>query len=112
MVFILKPQYDAEQIQKQIDNFLYERGMNISNQKTKVTATQTGFDFRWQFKVLSNGKFISSPSKENYKNSKKKIKFVVNNSTHDADEKIKLRPIVRGWRNYHKHCNMSKHTRI
>jgi ribosome-interacting GTPase 1 len=38
MIFILKPQDDAEQIQQQIDHFLSERGMSISQEKTKVTA--------------------------------------------------------------------------
>jgi RNA-directed DNA polymerase len=112
MVFILKPEDDAEQIQKQIENFLYERGMNISQKKTKVTTTQTGFDFLgWHFRVLLNGKFLSMPSKDSYRDIKNKIKAVVNNSTYGADEKSKLLgPIVRGWKNYHKHCNMSKHT--
>jgi retron-type reverse transcriptase len=77
MIFILKPQDDAEQIQKQIDHFLSERGMNISQEKTKVTAAQTGFDFLgWHFKVLRNGKFLSTPAKDNYENVKKKIKAV------------------------------------
>ena len=55
--------------------------MNISHKKSKVTTTQTGFDFLgWHFKVLPNGKFKSSPSKENYINIKKKIKPIINNS--------------------------------
>ena len=111
MVFILKPQDDAESIQKQVELFLSERGMNISQKKTRVTTTQTGFDFLgWHFKVRHNGKFMSIPSKENYKKVKKKIKEVANNSTYGADVKSKLLgPIVRGWRNYHKHCDMRKH---
>jgi RNA-directed DNA polymerase len=111
MVFILKPQDDAEHIQTQIEHFLSKRGMNTSQEKTKVSATQTGFDFLgWHFKVLRNGKFLCTPSKDNYRNVKKKIKAVVNNSTYGTETKSKLLgPIVRGWRNYHKHCDMNKH---
>jgi retron-type reverse transcriptase len=112
MIFILKSQDDEKAILKSIETFLFERGMNISQKKTKVTATQTGFDFLgWHFRVLLNGKFLSTPSKDNYRDIKNKIKSVVNNSTHGAEEKSKLLgPIVGVWRNYHKHCNMSKHT--
>jgi 5-methylcytosine-specific restriction endonuclease McrA len=111
MIFILKSQDDEKAILKSIDTFLSERGMNISQKKTKVTATQTGFDFLgWHFRVLRNGKFLSMPSKDNYRDVKKKIKAVVNNSTYGTETKSNLlAPIVRGWRNYHKNCEMRKH---
>ena len=111
MVFILKPNDNAEQILKTVTTFLSERGMNMSQQKTKVNATKNGFDFLgWHFKVRPNGKFLCTPSKKNYDNVKKKIKAVVNNSTYGAETKRDLlAPIVRGWKNYHKHCDMKKH---
>ncbi|MBE9171252.1 hypothetical protein IQ238_28400 [Pleurocapsales cyanobacterium LEGE 06147] len=35
------------------------------------------------------------------------VKHVVNNSNYGAETKVsKLAPIVKGWRNYHKHCKM------
>jgi retron-type reverse transcriptase len=67
MVFILKPQDDAEEILVKIKEFLAERGMNISERKTKLTATTNGFDFLgWHFKVQHNGKFRCVPSADNY----------------------------------------------
>ena len=88
------------------------RGLNIRQRKTKTTTTTSGFDFLgWHFRVLLNGKFQCTPSKKNSKNVIKKIKTVVNDSAIGAAEKSKLlAPVVRGWRNYHKHCNMEKYT--
>jgi RNA-directed DNA polymerase len=108
MVIILQPQDDADKILEQISDFLAARGMKVSEKKTKITATTDGFDFLgWNFKVQKNGKFRSTPSVENYKAFRKKVKAIVNNSNYGAIVKAqKLAPIVRGWRNYHKFCKM------
>ncbi|MBD2249049.1 group II intron maturase-specific domain-containing protein, partial [Nostoc sp. FACHB-888] len=84
------------------------RGMNVSQKKTKVTAATDGFDFLgWHFKVQKNGKFRCSPSVDNFKAFRKKVKHIVNNSNYGATTKAeKLAPVVRGWRNYHKFCKM------
>jgi len=91
MVIILRPEDDAAKILEQIGEFLEARGMNVSEKKTKVTATTDGFDFLgWNFKAF-----------------RKKVKEIVNNSNYGATEKAKrLAPVVRGWRNYHKNCKM------
>jgi len=108
MVIILKPNDDAEAILNRISEFLADRGMKVSERKTKVTATTDGFDFLgWHFKVQKNGKFRSIPSVDNFKAFRKKVKHIVNNSNYGATEKAKrLAPVVRGWRNYHKYCKM------
>ncbi len=109
MVFILKPNEDAGKLLEKIETFLAERGMKISERKTKLTATTDGFDFLgWHFKVQSNGKFKITPSEENFKAFQQKVKKVVNSSNYGATEKAdKLAPIVRGWRNYHRYCDLS-----
>ncbi len=57
MVIILKPQDNAEKILEKISHFLAERGMKISEKKTKITATTDGFDFLgWVRPVLALGK--------------------------------------------------------
>ncbi len=105
MVIILKPKDNAEVILDKISQFLAERGMNISEKKTKLTATTDGFDFLgWHFKVQSNGRFRSTPSTDNFKAFRQKVKHIVNNSNYGATVKAeKLAPVVRGWRN----CNRS-----
>ena len=108
MVIILRPEDDATEILERISEFLRKRGMNVSQKKTKVTAATDGFDFLgWHFKVQKNGKFRSTPSVDNFKAFRKKVKHIVNNSNYGATTKAeKLAPVVRGWRNYHKFCKM------
>ncbi len=108
MVIILKPKDNAEEILGKVKEFLAARGMEISEQKTKITATTDGFNFLgWNFKVQKNGKFRSRPSEDNYAAFRKKVKTIINCSNYGAVVKAeKLAPIVRGWRNYHRHCKM------
>ncbi len=108
LVIILKPQDNAEEILEKIRQFLAERGMNVSERKTKLTATTDGFDFLgWHFKVQNNGKFRCTPSESNYKSFRQKVKAIVNNSAIGSKEKAKLLgPLVRGWRNYHRFSKM------
>ncbi len=106
MVVILKPQDDAEAILEKISQFLAERGMNVNQKKTKITAATDGFDFLgWHFKVQANGKFRSVPSVDNFKAFRQKVKEIVNSPNYGAKVKAKkLAPIVRGWRKYHRYC--------
>jgi RNA-directed DNA polymerase len=108
MVFILKPEHDAKQILECVKKFLAERGMEISEEKTKLTTTTDGFNFLgWNFRTQANGKFRSTPSEDNFKAFRKKVKHIINNSNYGSIVKAeKLAPIVRGWRNYHKFCKM------
>ena len=108
MVFILKPKDDAEKILEKVKEFLAVRGMEISERKTKLTATTDGFDFLgWNFRVQKNGKFRTRPSADNYEAFRKKVKAIINNSNYGAIVKAsKLAPVVRGWRNYHRYCKM------
>ncbi|NEO63942.1 MAG: RNA-dependent DNA polymerase [Moorea sp. SIO4G2] len=109
MVFILKPKDDAEKILQKVKEFLAERGMEISEEKTKLTKATDGFNFLgWKFRVRKDGKFSCTPSEDNHRAIRQKIKAVVNNSNYGAEVKTKkLAPIVRGWRNYHSSCDMS-----
>jgi RNA-directed DNA polymerase len=108
MVIILRPEDDATRILDKINEFLADRGMKVSEKKTKVTAATDGFDFLgWHFKVQSNGKFRCTPSVDNYKKFRQKVKAIVNCSNIGSTVKAqKLAPVVRGWRNYHKFCKM------
>jgi group II intron reverse transcriptase/maturase len=114
MVFILKPEDNATEILNEVQVFLSLRGMNISEHKTKLTASTDGFDFLgWRFLVQHNGKFKSTPSVENFNALRKKVKAIVNNANYGANAKArKLSPLVRGWRNYHRYCYMNggRHT--
>ncbi|MBD2128202.1 reverse transcriptase N-terminal domain-containing protein [Microcoleus sp. FACHB-1] len=108
MVFILKPKDDAAKVLTKVEEFLALRGLNVKASKTKLVASTDGFDFLgWNFRVQQNGKFRSTPSVENFKAFRTKVKHIVNNSNYGAKVKAeKLAPIIRGWRNYHQYCKM------
>ena len=108
MVIILKPEHNAQTILDNIKDFLATRGMEISEEKTKITRATDGFDFLgWNFFVQENSKFRSTPSEGNYQAFKEKAKTIVNHSNYGAEVKAeKLAPVVRGWRQYHKYCKM------
>ncbi len=108
MVFILKPNDDVTQVLTRVEEFLALRGLNVKASKTRLVASTDGFDFLgWNFRVQQNGKFRSTPSAENFKAFRTKVKHVVNNSNYGAKVKAeKLAPIIRGWRNYHRYCKM------
>jgi group II intron reverse transcriptase/maturase len=110
MVFILKPNDNAEDIRLHIDQFLAERGLNVKESKTRLVRSTDGFDFLgWHFRVQGNGKFECTPSLENYQAFRKKVKDIVNNSNYGAKTKAKkLAPVILGWKNYHRFCDMSK----
>jgi RNA-directed DNA polymerase len=108
MVFLLKLEDNATQILDNVKEFLAQRGMEISEKKTKITTATDSFDFLgWHFKVQNNGKFRSRPSEDNFKAFRKKLKNIINSSNYGTMVKVKkLAPIVRGWRNYHRFCKM------
>jgi group II intron reverse transcriptase/maturase len=108
MVIILKVQDNAKAILDKISQFLADRGMKVSEKKTKLTASTDGFDFLgWHFKVQKNGKFRCVPSVDNFKTFRQKVKHISNSSNYGATEKARrLAPVVRGWRNYHRYCKM------
>lgn len=52
MVFVLKPEDNAEKLLAEVKEFLAKRGMEISQKKITVTASTDGFDFLgWHFYV-------------------------------------------------------------
>lgn len=108
MVVILKPEDDAQAILAHIVNFLENLGLRIKRRKTRVVSAIDGFDFLgWHFKVQANGKFRGVPSEDNYQTFRRKVKRIVNCSNDGATAKaIKLAPLVRGWRNYHRYCKL------
>ena len=108
MIIILKAHEDADLALEKVKEFLANRGMNVSEAKTKLTAPTSGFDFLgWKFYVQKNGKFRSIPSVDNFKTFRKKVKKIVNCSKYGATVKAKkLAPVVRGWRQYHKYCKL------
>ncbi len=109
-VFICKPKADTKRLREDIDKFLKSRGLRINETKTKVSKTTDGFDFLgWRFRVNSRGVFKSTPSWENYADIKAKVKATWRNGATTEARLKRIESQVRGWRQYHKNCDMGKH---
>ena len=111
VVFILKPEDDAGAVRESTESFLKARGLRVKEAKTRLVKSTEGFDFLgWNFCVRPNGKFIATPSKKSLETIKAKVKAVIKDSRYPIEERItKCGSIIRGWRNYHKYCDMIKH---
>lgn len=97
-----------ERIKVLIMEFLKERGLELSLEKTKITHILEGFDFLGQnirkYKDGKRHKLLIKPSKENVKTFLKKIREGIRrNGAMNQTKLINfLNPIIRGWLNYHR----------
>lgn len=87
-----------------IKEFLNTRGLQLSDEKSKITHINDGFNFLSQNIRKYNGKLLIRPSKESVQSFKDKIKELFrNNRGIPAHGLIRiLNPVIRGWSNYHK----------
>jgi len=89
-----------------IVNFLSERGLTLSETKTKITNVYNGFDFLGQnIRKFSNGKLLIRPSKDNFKSVLSKIKNIIIEYRGAPTVELirRLNSVITGWANYHRH---------
>jgi len=101
----------AEKARSIIEEFLAERGLELSLDKSKITHIDEGFDFlRYNFQKYK-GKLRVKPSQKSIKAICWKIKKLVLNARAWAQDSLiqVLNPVIRGWSNYHCH-NAAKET--
>lgn len=93
----------AQEIRDMIIDFLKERGLEVSDDKTLITNINEGFDFLgWNFRKY-NGKLLIKPSKKSIKRFTETISQTIRKGMAWSQDVLiaKLNPIVRGWTNYH-----------
>src|ERR1700737_2172865 len=93
------------EIKPLVEQFLQERGLELSPAKTVITHVEKGFDFLGQnVRRYPNGRLFTKPSKKNVKTFlagiRTTIKAALGMSAADLIEE--LTPKVRGWANYHR----------
>jgi RNA-directed DNA polymerase len=94
-----------QEVKPTVVEFLAERGLVLSPEKTRITHIGEGFDFLgWNIRKY-NGKLLMKPSKANVKAHLDKIREVIkaNKSAKQANLIRLLNPVLRGWANYHSH---------
>lgn len=87
-----------------VRDFLAERGLRLSAEKTHITHVDRGFDFLgWNVRRYS-GKILIKPSRKNVKAFLGKVREIV--KQHKAVAQLyllwQLNPVIRGWANYHR----------
>lgn len=88
-----------------VRGFLAERGLTLSEEKTKITHISEGFDFLG-FNIRKFGdKLLTRPSKEAQKKFTEKIRQVIesNKAARQKSLIMMLNPIITGWGNYYQY---------
>ena len=88
-----------------VTQFLAVRGLELSEEKTRITHIDRGFDFLGQNVRKYAGKLLIKPAKKSVKSLLATVREVVreNASSTQANLVRLLNPIIRGWANYHRH---------
>jgi RNA-directed DNA polymerase len=87
-----------------VESFLKERGLTLSEEKTRITHIEEGFDFLgWNIRKY-DGNLLIKPSKKNVQAFLKDIRDTVKANKQAKQENLigLLNPKIRGWANYHK----------
>ena len=94
-----------ENVRPLVEQFLQERGLELSAEKTTITHIQDGFDFLGQNLRKYDGKLIIKPSKKSIRSLLEKVRLLMKaNPQAQAANLIRLlNPIIRGWAQYHRH---------
>jgi RNA-directed DNA polymerase len=94
------------EIKPLVEQFLRERGLELSPTKTVITHVEHGFDFLGQnVRRYPNGKLLIKPSKKNVRTFLNGIRTIIKGAhgMSAADLIDQLNPKIRGWANYHRH---------
>ena len=88
-----------------VRQFLAIRGLELSQEKTRITHISEGFDFLGQNVRKYDGKLLIKPATKSVKSLMEKVKeiFKKNRDGTQANLIRQLNPVVRGWAMYHRH---------
>ncbi len=93
----------AKEVKELVKEFLKDRGLELSDEKTLVTHIDDGFDFLgWNFRMYK-GKLLVKPSKKSIEKFTEEISNTIKRGKAWTQEALidTLNPIITGWANYH-----------
>lgn len=94
-----------QEVKPCVEAFLAVRGLELSQDKTKITHISEGFDFLGQNVRKYDGKLLIKPSARNVKAFLDKVRDTIKANRSAKQEALidLLNPMIRGWSNYHRH---------
>lgn len=94
----------ANEVVPLVRTFLAERGLRLSEAKTRIVSIDQGFEFLgWNFRCYG-GKLLIKPSRKNVKAFLQKVREVIKSNAASKQAVLirQLNPVIRGWTNYHR----------
>lgn len=93
-----------------VEEFLKERGLDLSEEKTRIVHITDGFVFLGQEVRKYGEKLLITPSKKNVKHFLSTVRNIIwkSKATRQEDLIETLNPLIRGWANFHRHIVAKK----
>ncbi|MFT3945606.1 MAG: group II intron reverse transcriptase/maturase [Agriterribacter sp.] len=93
------------EIRPLVAEFLAERGLTLSEEKTVITNINDGFDFLGFNIRKFNKQILTKPSKKSQLNFLKKVRMTIKSNKACQQESLirLLNPMITGWGNYYRH---------
>ncbi|MHB0999089.1 MAG: group II intron reverse transcriptase/maturase [Armatimonadota bacterium] len=101
----ISKEFLENEVKPLVQEFLAERGLYLSEEKTAITHIEEGFDFLGMTIRKMDGKVFTKPSKKSVHNILEKVRGIIrrNKSTSAYHLTCLLNPVLRGWANYFRH---------
>ncbi len=99
-----------KEVKPLVEQFLKERGLELSPEKTVITHIEEGFDFLGQNVRKYNGKMLIRPSKKNVTAFLDKVRNIIKDNKQATAGRliVQLIPVIQGWARYHQHIASKK----
>jgi RNA-directed DNA polymerase len=90
-----------------VRDFLAQRGLTLSKEKTVITPVEDGFDFLGLNIRRYGDKLLTKPSQKSVKRLLDRVRGIVKSGRAQGGNASllihRLNPLLRGWANYHRH---------
>ena len=101
----------ADEVKPLVQQFLKERGLELSEAKTRIVHVDDGFDFLGFNLRKYHGKLLITPAKPSIAAVKEKVRTILETGGSLSQDVLirRLNPVIRGWGYYYRHV-VSKET--